>query len=67
MCGKKGHLAKNYRYRKTSEDGQPNKKVVNVTIGSGNEAKPSGYGKHPIVFSVLQSTEVWVDTGANIH
>ncbi|CAN6318545.1 unnamed protein product, partial [Urochloa humidicola] len=37
VCGKEGHLAKNFRHRKDRDDDKPNKKV-NVTIGDGNEA-----------------------------
>jgi hypothetical protein len=66
VCGKEGHLAKNCRYRKDRDDGKPNKKV-NVTIGNSDEAGGSQYGNYLVVFSVLQSTDWWVDTSANIH
>ena len=66
VCGEEGHLAKNCRYRKDRDDGKPNKKV-NVTIGNGDEAGGSRYGNFPVVFSVIQSIDWWVDTGANIH
>jgi len=66
VCSKEWHLAKNCRYRKDRDDGKSNKKV-NVTIGNGDEAGGSRYGNFPVVFSVLQSTNWWVDTGANIH
>ena len=66
MWGKEGHLGKNCRYHKDQDDGKPNKKV-NITIGDGNEAGGSRFGNFPVVFSVLQSTNWWVDTGANIH
>ena len=66
MCGKEGHLAKNCRYRKDRDDDKPNKKVK-VTIGNGDEASGSRYGNFPVVFSAIQSTNWWVDTGANIH
>ena len=40
---------------------------MNVTIGNGDEAGGSRYGNFPVVFSAIQSTDWWVDTGANIH
>ena len=40
---------------------------MNITIGDGNEAGGSRFGNFPVLFSVLQSTNWWVDTGANIH
>nr|AAL31082.1 putative polyprotein [Oryza sativa Japonica Group] len=40
-------------------------KSANVTIG--NTGNGSGYGNLPTVFSVNQSTNLWVDTGANVH
>jgi hypothetical protein len=40
---------------------------VNVTIGDGDEAGGSRYGNFLVVFSILQSTDWWVDTGTNIH
>ena len=37
-----------------------------VTIGeAGNRA--AGYENLPSVFSVFQSTNWWIDTGANVH
>jgi hypothetical protein len=49
-------------------DGQQ-KKALKVTIGKNNcnEADPSGYGNLPFVFSSIQSSDWWVDTGANVH
>ena len=54
VCGKEGHLAKNYRYRKDRDDGKLNKNV-NITIGDGDEAGGSRYGNFQVIFSVLQS------------
>jgi hypothetical protein len=34
---------------------------------NGDETDPSGYGNLPFVFSAIQSSDWWVDTGANIH
>jgi hypothetical protein len=36
-------------------------------IVSNNESGASGYGNLFSVFSVSQSTDWWIDTGANIH
>jgi hypothetical protein len=68
VCGKGGHLVKDCHHRKTQIGGQQ-KKVVNMTIGknNGDEADPFGYGNLPSVFSPIQSTNWWVDTGANVH
>jgi hypothetical protein len=68
VCGKGGHLTKDYRHRKTQIDGHQ-KKAVNVTIGknNGDEIDPFGYGNLPFVFSAIQSSDWWVDTGANFH
>jgi hypothetical protein len=68
VCGKEGHLAKDCRYRKYKDDGQQNKNVI-MSIGKNNDdgADPSGYGNSPFVFSAIQSTDWWVDTGANVH
>ena len=40
---------------------------MNITIGDGGEAGGSRYGNFPVVFSVFQSIDWLVDTGANIH
>jgi hypothetical protein len=68
VCGKGGHLAKDYRDCKTRIDGLQ-KKVVKVTIGknNGDEVDPSGNGNLPFVFSAIQSSDWWADTGANVH
>jgi hypothetical protein len=58
VCGKGGHLAKDYHHCKTQIDRQQ-KKAVNVTIGKNNddEADPSGYGSLPFFFSSIQSLD----------
>jgi hypothetical protein len=66
MCDKGGHLAKDYHYRKTQTDGQQ-KKVVNMTIGNSDEVDLFGYGNLSFIFSVIQSSDWWVDTSANVH
>jgi hypothetical protein len=68
VWGKGGHLAKDCHHRKTQIDGQQ-KKSVNVTIGknNGDEVVPSRYGNLPFVFSAIQSSDWWVDTGTNFH
>jgi hypothetical protein len=40
-----------------------------MTIGknNGDEADPSRYGNLPFVFLAIQSSDWWVDMGANIH
>jgi hypothetical protein len=68
VCGKRGHLVKDCRHHKTQIDGQQ-KKSVNVTIGknNGDEIDPSGYGDLPFVFSSIESSDWWVDMGANVY
>ena len=67
VCGEVGHWAPNCKQRKGRKNhhGQ-NGKSVNVTIGN-NDKGASGYGNLPTVLSVFQSTDWWIDTGANIH
>ena len=67
VCGEVGHWAPNCKQRKGKKNhhGQ-NGKSVNVTIGN-NDKGASGYGNLPTVLSVFQSTDWWIDTGANIH
>nr|AAR87214.1 retrotransposon protein, putative, Ty1-copia sub-class [Oryza sativa Japonica Group] len=66
VCGQVGHLARKCPQRKgmKAPAGQTFKSA-NVTIG--NTGDGSGYGNLPTVFSVNQSTNWWVDTGANVH
>ena len=66
VCGQPGHLARKCPQRKgmKAPAGQTSKSA-NVTIG--NTGDGSGYGNLPTVFSVNQSTNWWVDTGANVH
>nr|CAI44606.1 P0650D04.10 [Oryza sativa Japonica Group] len=66
VCGQVGHLARKCPQRKgmKAPAGQTSKSA-NVTIG--NTGDGSGYGNLPTVFSVNQSTNWWVDTGANVH
>nr|CAH65951.1 H0716A07.9 [Oryza sativa] len=63
--GDVGHLARKCPQRKgmKAPAGQTSKSA-NVTIG--NTGDGSGYGNLPTVFSVNQSTNWWVDTGANV-
>nr|AAN64998.1 Putative gag-pol polyprotein [Oryza sativa Japonica Group]ABF95728.1 retrotransposon protein, putative, Ty1-copia subclass [Oryza sativa Japonica Group] len=65
VCGQPGHLARKCPQRKgmKAPAGQTSKSA-NVTIG--NTGDGSGYGNLPTVFSVNQSTNWWVDTGANV-
>ncbi len=66
MCGQPSHLARKCPQRKgmKAPAGQTSKSA-NVTIG--NTGDESGYGNLLTVFSVNQSTNWWVDTGANVH
>ena len=64
VCGKNGHMAKDCHFHKSKDGVQPKKKAINVIIG---EASTGGYGNPPVVFSACQSTDWWVDTGANVH
>jgi len=49
------------KYNKPGQDS----KSVNVTMSNNDGA--SGYGNLFTILSVCQSTDWWVDTGANIH
>jgi hypothetical protein len=60
VCGEPGHIARKCRNRKGKKgDGQ---KTANVTVG---EAGGSGYV--PEILLACQSTDWWLDTGANVH
>ena len=63
VCGETGHFAKKCKNRKGKKN-QSVQKYANVTIG---DPSGSGYGNLPSVFSVYQSNDWWIDTGANIH
>ncbi len=66
VCGLTGHLATKCPQRKgIKEPAGQTSKSANVTIG--NTGDGSGYDNLPTVFSVNQSTNWWVDTGANVH
>src|SRR3989337_223609 len=62
-CGSEEHWANKCpnKYKKPGQDS----KSVNVTLSNNDGA--SGYGNLFTVLSVCQSTDWWVDTGANIH
>ena len=49
------------KYKKPGHDS----KSVNVTLSNNDAA--SGYGNLFTILLVCQSTDWWVDTGANIH
>jgi hypothetical protein len=59
VCGELGHIAKKCRQRKGKKSGQ---RTANVVI---SEAGGSGY--EPEILLACQSTDWWLDTGANIH
>jgi len=64
ICGENGHFAKKCKNHKGKKN-QPGHKSTNVTIGNPSG---SGYNNYlPSVFSVFQSNDWWIDTGANIH
>lgn len=42
VCGKDGHMTKDYSFRKSKDDDQPKKKVVNATIGEASTGGQSG-------------------------
>jgi hypothetical protein len=63
VCGETRHFAKKCknRKRKTNQQGP---KSANVTI---DDPSRSRYGNSlPSIFSVCQSNDWWIDTGANI-
>jgi hypothetical protein len=60
VCGEPGHRARKCRNRKGKKGG--GQKTANVTVG---EAGGSGYV--PEIFLACQSTDWWLDTGANVH
>ena len=63
-CGSEEHWANKCpnKYKKPGQDS----KSVNMIV-SNNDEWASGYGNLFTVFSVCQSTDWWIDTGANIH
>jgi len=63
-CGSEEHWANKCpnKYKKPAQDS----KSANMIVGN-NESGASGYGNLLTVFTVCQSTDWWVDTGANIH
>jgi hypothetical protein len=67
VCNEVGHWAHRCPQRK-GKNGQArqNYNSINMVIGNTEEGT-AGYGKFlPIVLSVFQPTEWWVDTGANV-
>ena len=62
-CGSDEHWANKCpnKYKKPAQDS----KSVNVTLSNNDAA--SGYGNLFAILSVCQSTNWWIDTGANIH
>ena len=66
VCGLPGHLARKCpRCKGMKAPAGQSSKSVNVTIGKNEDG--TGYGNFPTVLSVSQSTNWWVDTGANVH
>ena len=63
-CGSEEHWAPKCpkKFKKPGQDS----KSVNMVV-SNNENGASGYGNLFTVFSVCQSNDWWIDTGANIH
>jgi hypothetical protein len=63
-CGLEEHWANKCpnKFKKPGQDS----KTTNMIV-SNNESGASGYGNLFIVFSISQSTDWWIDTGANIH
>jgi hypothetical protein len=60
VCGEPSHIARKCRNRKGKKGG--GQKTANVTVG---EAGGSGYV--PEFLLACQSTDWWLDTGANVH
>ncbi|WVZ71732.1 LOW QUALITY PROTEIN: hypothetical protein U9M48_020279 [Paspalum notatum var. saurae] len=68
-CGELGHFSKDCPERadrrgKRGGNGQSSKTVNTVTASKTGDA---GYDNLPTVFSVIQSFDWWIDTGANVH
>ena len=63
-CGSLEHWA-NKCPNKYKKPGQ-NSNSVNVVVSNTDKGAP-GYGSSFTAFSIYQSTEWWVDTGANVH
>jgi hypothetical protein len=59
VCGEPSHIARKCRQRKVKKGGQ---KTANEVV---SEARGSGY--EPKILLACQSTDWWLDTGANIH
>jgi hypothetical protein len=60
VCGEPSHIARKCRNRKGKKCG--GQKTANVTVG---EAGSSGYV--PEILLACQSTDWWLDIGANVH
>jgi hypothetical protein len=60
VCGEPGHITRKCRNRKGKKGG--GQKAGNVTVG---EARGSGYVLE--ILLACQSTDWWLDTGANVH
>ena len=65
VCGKMGHVTKKCRDMKGNKNQQGQNKAANM-VGT-TDARTAGYGNMYSIFSTCQSTDWWVDTGANIH
>jgi hypothetical protein len=60
LCGEPSHIAKKCRSRNCKKGG--GQKFVNVTV---SEAR--GFRYEPEILLACQSTDWWLDTGANVH
>src|SRR4051812_21426999 len=62
-CGSEEHWANKFtnKYKKPGQDSNS----VNVTMGNTEGA--SGYSNLFTILFVCQSTDLWIDIGANIH
>ena len=68
-CGEFGHFSKDCPERadrrgKRVNNGQSSKTVNTVTASNTGDTE---YGNLPTVCSVFQSSDWWIDTGANVH
>jgi hypothetical protein len=60
VCGEPGHIARKYHNRKGKKGA--GQKTANVTIGEAG-----GFGYVLEILLACQSTDWWLDTGANVH
>jgi hypothetical protein len=60
MCGEPGHIARKCRNRKGKKRGGQKSVHMTVSVARGSRYEPE-------IPLACQSTDWWLDTGANVH